>query len=962
MKKITGIVLFLLLYTSAFAQFYPTQYRPPNLQWQQLKTPHFKIVFPNGEDSVAWRTGRILESEYSKVQELADGALTNFPIILNNYNDRSNGFVTPFHFRSEIEIPPIKGKALNPQTGSWLEAVEPHELVHALHYSNTGGFGIGGLVNLFSPDLARSFHSAIPSGITEGLATYHETAFVAPNGGRGNHPYFYNQFNAVFDSPDRWSMGQMSHFPEHTRPFNRHYIGGYEFTDWLQDTYGEETSRKALNFYIDLPFLGYGVALKHATGKWPATLYKEFEVAKTEEENRSIASRESNLALDIPLKGASIHRPKWLDQHTLVFYASFYNGRPGFYTYNLETSDLTQIVTTNSVTDYIYDLSDEKSTLTYAYYRSSVLYDRTYLSELVSFNLKDQSRKRLSQNGRVYAPEISGQHTYALQTSGASSRLVRFDAGEQNPMVVADLGPHQIIEMAVNPEEPNQWAVIVNKRGLQGLWLVSGQSIQGDLEEEPALAFSRGSIYDLSWHETGDKLLLTSDHSGTMQVYEYDLNQDRLLQLTQSSYNAFEASYSPDGKHIAFILQKGNEQLPAVLDEESFINTKIAPNFWKPDQKKLVFMNRPELGANMDLQEQGWQQSSYKTGVSWLKPRAVLPVIEEVSNTDSYQIGAVLHSSSLLQNQAYSLQLTGYEERLWYDLTYRNKTFYPGFKASVFSEPAFRTLNFSSDQGNFSIPTVRQERSFALSIPLIYNLERNVYFSSFTIEPEIRRSQIRYLSTGRGDAISDFGNLMIGNVFSSLSYKLQQNIRDVQPNTGLVLFGEVEHYFSSTDLIFNVNNQKFRQQFQTPTALRGGLYSYLSPLKKWNQSLRVSLLGITQTAGVFDNQFLVSDGFSEAVFPLTNNALSLGTRYTVPLLFPDDGGLLLPFYLSNIYLVGFSNTVTDASNGITFDRTRTVFGAGLRARFRLSNLSLDIGVGIGYEPSRGKTNIFIGDF
>ncbi|MGK7371308.1 MAG: hypothetical protein ACNS64_13945, partial [Candidatus Halalkalibacterium sp. M3_1C_030] len=396
MKHLTGILLFLLFQTSAFAQFYPTQYRPPDLQWQQLKTPHFNIVFPNGEDSVAWRTGRILESEYKEVQELADGSLSGFPVILNNYNDRSNGFVTPFHFRSEIEIPPIKGKAINPQSGNWLEAVEPHELVHALHFSNTGGFGIGGLVNLFSPDLARSLHSAIPSGITEGLATYHETDFVAPNGGRGNHPFFYNQFNAVFNSPDRWSMGQMVHFPERSRPFNRHYIGGFEFTEWLQETYGRETSRNALNFYIDLPFLGYGVALWYATGKWPATLYDDFIQAKKVALNEPGNLENTITTLMIPFNGASIHRPKWIDSQTLVFYGSFYNSRSGFYLYNLESGNINRIVTTNSVTDYIYDLSEDNSKLVYAYYRSSPLYDNTFLSELVEVDLSDNSKEHLT--------------------------------------------------------------------------------------------------------------------------------------------------------------------------------------------------------------------------------------------------------------------------------------------------------------------------------------------------------------------------------------------------------------------------------------------------------------------------------------------------------------------------------------------------------------------------------------
>ena len=45
----------------AFAQFYPTQYRPPNQQWQQLETNHYLLVYPKGNDSTAIEMGRILE-------------------------------------------------------------------------------------------------------------------------------------------------------------------------------------------------------------------------------------------------------------------------------------------------------------------------------------------------------------------------------------------------------------------------------------------------------------------------------------------------------------------------------------------------------------------------------------------------------------------------------------------------------------------------------------------------------------------------------------------------------------------------------------------------------------------------------------------------------------------------------------------------------------------------------------
>lgn len=968
MRYFFGLFLFLFLNSSAFAQFYPTQYRPPGLDWQQLQTPHFKIVFPQGEDSAAWRTAHILEGEYDEVQELADGSLSNFPVILNNYNDRSNGFVSATHFRSEIEIPPIKGKSLNPQSGNWLEAVEPHELVHALHFSNTGGFGLGGLVRLFSPDFARSLHGAIPSGITEGLATYHETESVAPHGGRGNHPYFYNQFNAVFESPERWSMGQMVHYPERTRPFDRHYIGGYEFTAWLQKAYGEQTSRDALNFYTDLPFLGYGVALKHATGKWPAQLYDEFTQA-TEDSLRQSSGKGAGSGkgfdireLPVSYKGAMVRQPVWEDDSTLIFYGSFYNARPGFYRYDIDQKSQERLVATNSVGDYQADISWDGTKLLYAAFRSNPVYDFTSNAELVEVDLETGSSHRLTKNGRLYAPEYSEDGILALQTSSSSSRLVRYREESGEVDVIADLSPHQIIQAAVDPSDSKRWAVIANKRGMQALWMVDSATAEEDLKDSPLLSFHNGSIYDVSWHPREDKLLLTADFSGTMQIYEYDLQNEVLQKVTESPYNAMEASYSPDGNRIAYVYQKGNEQLPAIAGRDEFLNIPVRPELWRASKEKSEFMQRPELGHRLDPKEQGWTQSSYHTGISWLKPRTVVPFYEEVGNTDAYEIGATLHSNSLLQNQSYALRLTGFEERLWYDLTYRNKSFYPGFRVRAFSEPSVRTLRFTSQEDTVAATLLRQERSFALSVPLRVILDQNVYFSSFRIEPEIRQSQLRFFETGGGNPVSDFGNLTIGNIFTAFNYRLQQNIRDVQPNTGITLFGEVEHYLSSTDLTIDLSGQQVQGSFVRPTGLRGGLFTYFSPLRRWNQSLRVSLLGMTQTSAVFDTQFLVSDGFSEDVFTGSNNLLSLGTRYTIPLVHVDDGGFLFPLYLSNVYFVAFTNTVADASDGDPFSRTRSVFGAGIRTQIRLSNLSFDIGLGFGYEPTRNKTNVFLGNF
>src|SRR5699024_5503856 len=329
-----------------------------------------------------------------KILRLIGCSLSNFPVILYNYSDHSNGMVTSLHFRSEIAIPAIKGKTLNPATGGWFKNVASHELVHALQYSNLGVFGVGRIVNFFAPDLARSLYGAIPAGLTEGLAVFYESNGVTAGGVRGNLPLFYNQFNSVFNSSSRWSLGQMVHFPVYTRPLNRYYIGGFKFNQWLIKSYGTKVIRDTNDFYIQFPFLGYGVALLHTTEKWPWQLYDEFEM----DQEKKLNPHKNSLtaALPLPFEGAAVRRPKWLNDSTLIFYASFYNERPGFYRYDLNTRSVHRIVTTESVSDYNYAVFDDKSMMVYSYYRPDAIYDNTYKADLMKVDLKTGKEHRIT--------------------------------------------------------------------------------------------------------------------------------------------------------------------------------------------------------------------------------------------------------------------------------------------------------------------------------------------------------------------------------------------------------------------------------------------------------------------------------------------------------------------------------------------------------------------------------------
>jgi hypothetical protein len=542
----------------------------------------------------------------------------------------------------------------------------------------------------------------------------------------------------------------------------------------------------------------------------------------------------------------------------------------------------------------------------------------------------------------------------ALKTYHATTQLVSAalaDTTNQLPNTLFSNPGYQVISAAVQPQDGDSLAVVMNEYGNQALWIASKDHLEKDLTAPPAISFSKGSVYDPVWRPDGHRLLFSADFSGVLQVYEYNLQSGVLKQLTDAPYNAFEASYSPNGGRIAFVVQKGNERLLTVLSRDDFYGKAITPE--RPES------TAPGLKVS-STKKPSWKESPYQTGADWLKPRTVIPVIKKLSGSNRYRFGAGIFSSDLLEEQAYSLESTIAKGHLWYDGTYQNKQFFPGFKLHLFSKPTLGKFKFKARNGAaFSQTFLQQERSFGISVPMQFTLRQNVYNTRFSIEPGIRESQIRYFDRN-GSNPAPPSHTAIGNISMQFDYRLRENIRSVQPNSGLIIFSELEHYFNTLNPLLYTKAGKVRLPMARPTALHGGLIGYIAPLGRWNQSLRIGLKGITQTALNFNNQVVVSDAFSKPVFPFAHNLLSLSGRYTIPLFYPDNGFLLVPLYVSSVYLAAFSDTVVDPSNG--FNHSRTVLGGGLRVQFRLSNLTFDVGVGIGFEPARNKVRIFAGPF
>ncbi len=939
---------------------YDNIYRPSLPSWHQLSTPHFRIIYPEGEESAAIKSARILEDQYPVVQTLVGGSLSNMPVVLNAANDRSNGFVTTLNFRIEVEIPRILGKSMNPRDGNWLHTVMPHELVHALHLNVIPPFGVSAIIHPFSPDVARTMHMSAPLGMIEGIAVFHDTHLHYGVSGRGNHSYFTRQYKSVFQSSDRWTPSQNLREPIYSFPFDRQYIGGFTFINWLHYEYGMDTTSKTIRFVSRWPFLGYATALWYHTGERPSILFNEFEKAQTEifrnGENDHSEAYSSPLADDIK----RVRRPFWISGETVLFHATSYHKRPGIYSFDTQSNDLQQLFETHSTQDYLFTLHPDELRFLYARYHRHTYkhnYSRMRVHEVVlseghtyspdKFDLSQMHPKshQIGSADRIHAPVYGPDNDiWALRTHHENNMIVRLMDQITDTLLIPDNG--HFAELTFHPIYSDSLVLLANRDGLQGLWFLHKNELNKYNTSSPDIAFDQASVYDPDWHPDGDRLLFTSDLNGTMNLYEYHLTEHQLLQLSDHKWGLMEGRYSPDGRRIAAVQLRDNrfelvilnvDDLPNIVHNEVYTIPVINWNAYSYSGPSEPFAATDET---VDTLPDTWSSEKYRTGMRWVRPRALFPFWKNESNLIGNRYGLLLSSGDVLRRNSYNVEVSTSNNRIWYDMSYRFTGFYPGFRIIGYHRPAETTTGFWQRQGG------------GLEIPVPLLFDRNTRTSSLTIIPGIDFLQQRQISTG-GNTIGNWVSRTTTSFSVTYRHRLQQNIRDVQPNTGWLLFSETE-----MDIASDFARGKLM-------AWRGGIVRFLSPNLRSNQSLRIGAEFVSQNLPLYDITGFYSRGFDNYILSGVNNAARLNTRYTIPLLHIDRGSLLNPFFFDRLYMVLFSDTVVPliySNTSVLYNRSRTLFGGGIRMRMRFFNIPFEIGVAFAYEPTRNKHTFYSGSF
>jgi hypothetical protein len=208
----------------------------PGIKWQQLNSPHFRLLFPSGYETQAQRVANTLETIREPEARSMGKAPKKITIVLQNQSALSNGFVTVAPRRSEFYTMPSQNYNFA-GTNDWLNLLASHEYRHMVQFerSKTGFTKLVSWVFGQQAYAGLAF-AAAPQWFWEGDAVATETAFTPS--GRGRIPNFDLVFrtNILEGRTFNYSKQYLRSY-KHNIP--NHYVLGYNMISYLRKKTGD---------------------------------------------------------------------------------------------------------------------------------------------------------------------------------------------------------------------------------------------------------------------------------------------------------------------------------------------------------------------------------------------------------------------------------------------------------------------------------------------------------------------------------------------------------------------------------------------------------------------------------------------------------------------------------------------------------------------------------------------------
>lgn len=931
------LLLCLIPLVRAGAQYYDSGQDPASLRWQQIKTPHFRVIFPDNFGAEAQKYARLLEESYSELSVLYPLAKTNMPVIIHSYSMESNGYVSWAPHR--MELFPLPGQSNLPMDPAKQLAV--HETAHVLQLSSLNRKGFGKALWYILGEQAVGLSALeIPQWAFEGDAVYAET--VTGLSGRGRSNAFTQEARALAASSggiygyDKMIAGSYRDFtPDH-------YVFGYLMMNNIRTISGGTWSNAISKVSSGYPFNPVNYILKKETGLTKKKLYDSTFSYLTERWNDSTSLTSPGYpAINIREKKnhVSHYMPHRAGSDKIVSLKTSLD-RPSCFVITDESDGTEHVLTTTGyVYPFIFSYAD--STLVWSEQYPDPRWDNRDYSVIKKMNIGGGPVTQLTSRSRYEAPDLSpdGRTIVAVSTTPEFSySLIFIDAFTGETLMDVAIPDNRIIQRPAWSSDGKAVTVVTVSAEGEGIrtyhptgkkWVVNRPEtvtdiIQAQLVNDTLYFLAQGDGSDNVYRVTGDTTVsrVTGSRFG---ISGFSVTGNELL----------FSDYSTDGFNIASadrtvtagpVTGSMKNVIPAVAPLPSAAGDKPLP-------EPASYVAKPYNKAGHLLNFHSWFPFYGDIDEIQTDPTTIKPGVTVMSQN---------HLSTLISSVGYEYSEgshyfhSGIKWKGWYpvieaDITYGGKQIVTK-DSSAIPDPAEvsgdMVLNASIyDQLWFAHGKFRQ-----LFMPALYMNYRNRY-TYLSEENEYDKGVA--LLTGR---------LYLSNTFRTA-------YRDINPRWGQVI--DLRFTAAPGDNELYGSRRYARGILFFPGLITG--HSFVLSAGYENQRPVREML--------YRNNIAYPRGYGDNL--ISEELFSLSADYTLPLFYPDfaAGSLLyLKRIRGSLFFDGSTGCGTydyEANTYTEGSRDFGSFGAELLADFYVLRLPFEMSGGVsgGYIPAENRTFI-----
>lgn len=554
--KILVTIYAILLPLMASAQFYVTGDDPGRLKWNYIDTENYKVIYPQGSDSLAKVYCRNLE-KYRIPVSRTTGYLPGgpgklrMPVVLHTWNS-SNGSVAWAPKRMDLFTLP---SAYGPEPLPWAEMLAVHESRHVTQMQ----FGMTKALKPFNWFFGEMFNilvSIMYPGMAnmEGDAVIAETALT--ESGRGRTADFLNYYRVAFDNGVRRKWSQWR-FNSQRNYGPNHYALGYLTLGGIRTFHNcPDYMSKA---YHDIALRPYrfgrfnGLADSLAGKKNYNQVFQEIADSMNVIWRKEAQER----APFIPMESVT-KEPRLYTDYESNFFCG--DGLYALKSGHLDTPALVKINEDGKETkirNFAYQTGRPKAAGNRIFWSETQPDERwtmqthsniRFIEGSLEFGKETWGRNRaLGKSGRLLynpTPSADGKLIACVEyrTDGSCHVLVldSRDGSEKTSVKAPD---------GVQPVE-TAWVdgkVYVSGISTGGYGIYSAEDMHCILGPQPVM------VRDLASH--GNELIFTCDRTGANELYHFDPSNGKLTQKTSLRYGGESFTYSPDGKWLYYSSQ-----------------------------------------------------------------------------------------------------------------------------------------------------------------------------------------------------------------------------------------------------------------------------------------------------------------------------------------------------------------------------------------------------------------------